>query len=89
MYPQVLIFKSRSTDFVGFSLKPDGSNLPTSPSEAPWRLAGEISFDEMAFYAMGLDGQFALAQLDWRGFYIARPRQAWNGPLALGEQLSA
>jgi hypothetical protein len=31
MFPQVLIFKSRSTDFMAFSLKPDGSNLPTSP----------------------------------------------------------
>ena len=70
----MLIFKSRGSDFVGFSVKADGSNLPTSPSEAPWRIAGEISFDEMAFYKMGLDGDFALSQLEWRGFYIARQR---------------
>jgi hypothetical protein len=40
MFAQVSLFKSRSSDFGGFSLKPDRSNLAI--------LVSEISSDEMA-----------------------------------------
>src|SRR5690348_9863276 len=60
---------TRNQSFIPAVLSPSGN----ANAEAALR-AFRLLFEQM-----GLDGQFALAQLEWRGFYIARPRYVFRG----------
>lgn len=74
--PTVYVFTCSNPEFNGFSLKEDGTNLPTlaNTSDCRWTLVRKVPMSAMHLQPFTRDAQVAVVNLKSRGYHIARDR---------------
>ena len=72
--PTVYVFTCSNPEFKGFSVKEDGTNLPTlaTTSDCRWTLVREVPMSRMHLQPFARDAQVAVVNLKSRGYHIAR-----------------
>lgn len=69
--PTIHVFQAGCSDTVGYTLDPDGSNLPRGIVRGAWERIGEVEIGRRQSPRAGADAALVQVAIERDGFYVA------------------